>query len=77
MKKELIIVQTFDKDGFMTGYKVNGEVVRCKDCRYKDAHSHDMDHCKLFGLWMNPDFFCADGAANTAGKVSEEVTKET
>ena len=34
MKKELIIVQTFDKDGFLTGYKVNGELVRCKDCVY-------------------------------------------
>lgn len=39
MKKELIIVQTFDKDGFLTGYKVNGELVRCKDCKY-----FDLDH---------------------------------
>lgn len=61
MKKELIIVQTFDKDGFLTGYKVNGEVVRCKECKHYDAKGVDMVHCKLFGLWMKEDFFCADG----------------
>ena len=37
------------------------EVVRCRDCKFTDAHSPDMMHCKLFGLWMANNFFCADG----------------
>ena len=62
MKKELIIVQTFDKDGFLTGYEVKGEVVRCKDCKWSyDAiggtfcsHGVCVD-CVVCGDW-----FCAD-----------------
>lgn len=64
--KELIIVQTFDKDGFFAGYEVKGEVVRCKDCKYTNAHGTDAHgnvdvHCVLFNLWMKEDFYCADG----------------
>lgn len=64
--KELIIVQTFDEDGFLTGYEVKGEIVRCKDCKHTNAHGTDaygnVDvHCVLFNLWMRGDFYCADG----------------
>ena len=41
-------------------------VVRCKDCKYTNAHGTDAHgnvdvHCVLFDLWMNEDFYCADG----------------
>ena len=49
--KELIIEQTFDKDGFLTGYEVKGEVVRCKDCVHKYV-------CPMYG---GSQFFCAYG----------------
>ena len=73
--KELIIVQTFDEDGFLTGYEVKGEVVRCQDCRWwdkKDGANYGYCHAAKHGYFSKhweisiyrtykPDFFCADG----------------
>lgn len=41
--------------------KQMNQLVRCRDCKHTDAHSPDMMHCKLFNLWMQNNFFCADG----------------
>ena len=60
MKKELIIVQTFDKDGFLTGYKVNGELVRCKDCKFNPKYAYV--GCPTAGLLLRDDNdFCSKG----------------
>lgn len=61
--KELIIVQTFDKDGFLTGYEVKGEVVRCKDCEYWKPIDQFFGECLHFpnGLINDINWFCADG----------------
>lgn len=51
MNKELIIVQTFDELGFVTGYVIKGEVVRREDCkRWDDVPADEtQDHeCHLF-----------------------------
>lgn len=67
MKKELIIVQTFDKDGFLTGYEVKGDLVRCKDCKHGRRwykHTGEMYvECKMDidPIDRDSDFFCADG----------------
>lgn len=70
--KELIIVQTLDEDGFLTGYEIKGEVVRCKDCKHWDdvpiADGRQGHECH----WVNgnkykirivtpPDWFCPMG----------------
>ncbi len=64
MKKELIIVQTFDKDGFLTGYKVNGELVRCRDCEHTCREDDHEIWCTGRGSpcqLVAPDGFCDKG----------------
>lgn len=64
--KELIIVQTFDKDGFLTGYEVKGEIVRCKDCKnwdttWQNDWAKNYHYCPLIDGTRNGDWYCADG----------------
>lgn len=61
--KELIITQTFDKDGFLTGYEVKGEVVRCKDCRHYRPLGRATGICAINDIEhrLFADWFCADG----------------
>ena len=61
MRKELIIVQTFDKDGFLTGYKVNGELVRCKDCKFNNRCllQHFVRDNAVEAI--TDEWFCGDG----------------
>lgn len=66
--KELFIVQTFDKDGFLTGYEVKGEVVRCKDCKHSDLFKDDETETtmpmKCLGIrygGVYPDWYCEHG----------------
>lgn len=65
MKKELIIVQAFDKDGFLTGYKVKGELVRCKYCEHWKRQVGEIGDDFFCAFDQNKsyreDFFCADG----------------
>jgi hypothetical protein len=64
MNKELIIVQTFDELGFLTGYEIKGEVVRCKDCKHF-VRSEGV--CKLLSnnyeppVYVDDDDFCSRG----------------
>ena len=38
-------------------------VVRCADCKRRDARSNDWKrvHCGVFKQWMPGDFYCKDG----------------
>ena len=41
---------------------VNGELTRCKDCKYKEAEENGMVYCSIpTGGWVDEDWFCADG----------------
>ena len=57
--KELIIVQTFDKDGFLTGYEVKGEVVRCKDCVHWDKSNLLPPRCIVFDWFSKKNDYCS------------------
>ena len=59
--RELIIVQTFDEDGFLTGYEVKGEIVRCKDCEHWEYDVIFQDGWCRVRRQGNPEWFCADG----------------
>ena len=47
------------------------DVVRCNDCSHTNARSKDGEywHCGMFNLWMNKDFYCADGKRRRANEV--------
>lgn len=37
-------------------------VIRCKDCKYKEAEEIGMVYCSIpTGGWVSEDWFCADG----------------
>lgn len=64
--KELFIVQTFDKDGFLTGYEIKGEVVRCKDCIHNQVATwnhgiRDKPRCNFTNYVRSNEFFCGFG----------------
>ena len=38
------------------------KVIRCKDCKYKEAEENGMAYCSIpTGGWVDEDWFCADG----------------
>ena len=38
------------------------EVVRCKDCRWREQEQPGMVYCpNVMGNWVEDDWFCADG----------------
>lgn len=44
--KELIILPSFDELGFLDGYVIKGEVVRCEDCRYANECSKSVQYTR-------------------------------
>ena len=38
-------------------------MVRCKDCKYQNAHEKNGKyvHCSMLVRWVDNDFYCADG----------------
>lgn len=54
-------------NGNNVGHKV--EVVRCKDCKYKDEKIHTCTNVKYRGerihIWVEPDDFCSYGERRT------------
>ena len=38
------------------------KVIRCKDCKYKEAEENGMVYCSIpIDGWVSEDWFCADG----------------
>lgn len=42
------------------------ELVRCKDCRWREQEQPGMVYCpNVMGNWVEDDWFCADGERRT------------
>lgn len=48
--------------------KIKGELIRCKDCKYKEAEEIGMVYCSIpIDGWVSEDWFCADGERKENG----------
>lgn len=43
------------------GYRLNGEIVRCRDCVYYEPNTYSHFTCELLTFHVEPDGFCAWG----------------
>ena len=65
MKEELIVVPIEDNKGYIKGYKIIKELIRCKDCIHRDPEDRK---CDCGGLEragcifpVDDDYFCSYG----------------
>ena len=69
------ITEAHEKIGYEKGYRdgyaqAMDEVVRCKDCAYKQYYfTNDMVKCGCGNGAHHEDFFCADGERREDGEV--------
>lgn len=58
-EREYIILETGLK------WEIIGELVRCKDCRWKEEEQPGMVYCPAtVGGWVDEDWFCKGGERN-------------
>ena len=58
----------YDIENFMREYAVNGEIIRCQECKYKIDRPGKWIYCNRLNISRVPEWFCGDGSRKRAVK---------
>lgn len=61
MAKEKIVIFHHDERGAVRTWDEVGEIVRCKDCKWKTVTMLKENYCLKYEDIKEDDYFCADG----------------